>query len=212
MTNGKWLAIVLLIGLLLAPPALAGDKTLVVGTRIPQLYFTTTGSGQTDLGSGHDPWETGSYDLALLKAGIENFNIMEYSSVLPPESKEISQQEAKKYYHHGAVLETIMANVNGRQGDQLCAGVGRIQVRRKADGKHIGGFAAEYEGHASAAQAKEILHQSLLGIFNRRYSPTEYEYFDEKFTIEAFTVTKKWGTVLAALSFVSYIHPVLDRN
>ena len=124
MTNGKWLAIVLLIGLLLAPPALAGDKTLVVGTRIPQLYFTTTGSGQTDLGSGHDPWETGSYDLALLKAGIENFNIMEYSSVLPPESKEISQQEAKKYYHHGAVLETIMANVNGRQGDQLCAGGG----------------------------------------------------------------------------------------
>jgi hypothetical protein len=35
-------------------------------------------------GGGTDPWETGSYDLALEEAHIENFNIVAYTSVIPP--------------------------------------------------------------------------------------------------------------------------------
>jgi len=181
----------------------------IFGNRIPQYYFVTTGKGQTDQGSGIDPWETGAYDLALLDAHIENFNIMEYTSVLPPEAEEISVEEAMdKYFHHGAALETIMASINGHQGDRLCAGVGRIQVRTKKDKVHIGGFAAEYEGHATADVAEEVLHDSLMGIFNRRYNPDEYEPFGEKFTVIEFRVEKKYGTTLAAICFVTYIYPM----
>ena len=137
---------------------------LILGNRIPKDYFVTTGYGETDKGSGIDPWETGAYDLALKSAQIENFNIVEYTSVLPPEATEQPINKLKHLFHHGAVLEIIMASVNGYQYDHLCAGVGRIQVRRKSDRVHIGGFAAEYKGHAPEEKAKEILHNSLMGM------------------------------------------------
>lgn len=44
-------------------------KINMVGPRIPYQFFTTTGFGQTDSGGGVDPWETGSYDMALEDAG-----------------------------------------------------------------------------------------------------------------------------------------------
>lgn len=183
-----------------------------LGTRIPVHYFPTTGYGETDLGSGADPWHTGSFDLALQSAQIENFNILNYSSVLSPESVEISIDQAKPLFRHGAVLETIMASVNGRQGDHLCAGVGTIQVRQKSDGKYIGGFAAEYRGHASTIEAREILHQSLLGIVLRRYTSEDVEWFNEKFYIQDFVVRKKFGTVLSALCFVTYLYPIFPSD
>ncbi|MBU7027873.1 MAG: pyruvoyl-dependent arginine decarboxylase, partial [Theionarchaea archaeon] len=51
--------------------------TEILGNRVPKDYFVTTGYGETNAGSGIDPWETGAYDLALLMAQIENFNVVE---------------------------------------------------------------------------------------------------------------------------------------
>lgn len=127
--------------LALALPAVAGQG---VGPRIPTAYFATTGTGQSDQGIPPDPYETFSYDLALLQAGIENFNVVYYTSVLPPESYEVPLDSVKQYFHHGSVLETIMAKAGGIQGDTVCAGVGRVWAKDKT-GKKIGGFAAEYE-------------------------------------------------------------------
>lgn len=194
----------------------SGDsKEIVFGNRIPKDYFVTSGVGDTDIGPGQDPWETGSYDLALLEAKIENFNVVPYTSVLPPESTEIPIEEATKLFRHGAVIETIMASVNGVQGNILCAGVGRIQVRRKSDKNHIGGFAAEYEAviktdqtiEQAKADANKMLHISLMGEVNRRYSSQDYEFFDETTEIRAFKVQKKYGTALVALGWVNYIFP-----
>jgi len=54
------------------------------GVRIPSKFFCTKGSGESDFGSGSgDPYEAGSYDSALNKAGIENYNIVKYTSVMP---------------------------------------------------------------------------------------------------------------------------------
>lgn len=87
----------------------------VFGNRIPKAYFVTSGQGDTDIGPGDDPWETGSYDLALMEAEIANFNVLKYTSVLPPEAKEIPISEAKESFHHGAVIETIMASRDQRK-------------------------------------------------------------------------------------------------
>lgn len=187
----------------------------IVGNRIPLQYFVTSGKGDTDVGPGDDPWETGSYDLALQQAKIENFNVMQYTSVLPPESEEIPIAQAQKTFRHGAVIETIMASVNGVKGNTLVSGVGRIQVRRKADGVHIGGFAAEYEKvHKEAVTlaaaeklAKQMLRTSLMGEVNRRYSSAEYEVYGETHKISAFTVQKKYGTSLVSLCWVNYEVP-----
>lgn len=193
----------------------ADIKGEVYGNRVPYLYFVTSGRGDTDIGPGDDPWETGAYDLALQDAKIENFNVMYYTSVLPPESKEIPIEEAQKYFRHGAVMETIMAQVKGVKGNTLCTGVGRIWIKRKSDGKAIGGFAAEYEKvykeSASTAQAEELakkmLHISLMGEVQRRYNSQEFEYFGETHKVNAFTVKNKFGVSLTALCWINYIYP-----
>ena len=191
------------------------DEYSVFGNRIPREYFVAMGCGQIDRGSGKDPWETGSYDLALLDAGIENFNIVEYTSVLPPESRKVDIDDIGHPFHHGAVLETIMASVNGHIGERLCAGVGTIQVRRKSDGKHIGGFAAEYEGYADEKTANTILKGSLRGIVERRNKSLgdgdQLIPFDEKTYVKDFFVEENYGTVLVAICFVNYIYPLLEE-
>jgi pyruvoyl-dependent arginine decarboxylase len=193
-----------------------GASPLVLGNRIPAKYFVTSGSGETDIGPGQDPWETGSYDLALLQAHIANFNVVPYTSVLPPESQEVSLNEAEKYFHHGAVVEVIMADQNGVQGDTLTTGVGRIYVRDKKSKTSIGGFAAEYEkvykskkvaeGEA-VAEAQKMLKVSLVGEFSRRYDPNKYEYYGITYKTNYQYVAKKYGTSLTALAWVTYIFP-----
>lgn len=209
--------------LALAKEAQANDDMgvmygLVLGNRIPYEYFVTMGHNDTDLGPGDDPWETGSYDLALMNASIENFNVLKYTSVLPPESREITLNEAREHFHHGAAIETIMSDLNGEKGDTLCTGVGRIWVRTP-EGELIGGFAAEYkekyenktvpEEQARAA-AKEALHISLMGEVNRRYNASEYQFSDPTYAIDYLLVQKKYGTSLVALCWVNYIFPQIE--
>jgi pyruvoyl-dependent arginine decarboxylase (PvlArgDC) len=209
-----------LADLALASGPLANDDTgmmygLVLGNRIPYEYFVTMGHNDTDLGPGDDPWETGSYDLALMDASIENFNVLKYTSVLPPESREINLSQAREYFHHGAAIETIMSDLNGEKGDTLCTGVGRIWVKSQK-GALIGGFAAEYkkkynqtvvpEEQARSA-AKEALHTSLMGEVNRRYNASEYQFSEPTYAIDYLLVQKKYGTSLVALCWVNYIFP-----
>jgi arginine decarboxylase len=209
-----------LAGPAFASEAQADDNTgmmygLVLGNRIPYEYFVTMGHNDTDLGPGDDPWETGSYDLALMNASIENFNVLKYTSVLPPESREINLSEAREYFHHGAAIETIMSDLNGVQGDTLCTGVGRIWVNN-LDGSLVGGFAAEYkkryenqtipEEDARSA-AKDALHTSLMGEVNRRYNASEYQFSEPTYAIDYLPVQKKYGTSLVALCWINYIFP-----
>ena len=63
----------------------------ILGNRVPYEYFITQGKGESDVGSKGFPYETGSYDAALFNAGIQNANVIEYTSVMPTESKEISK-------------------------------------------------------------------------------------------------------------------------
>ncbi len=54
---------------------------------------------------------------------ILSLALCRYTSILPPESEEVTLKEAKeKYFHHGAVLECIMSETHGARGDRLTAG------------------------------------------------------------------------------------------
>jgi arginine decarboxylase len=185
---------------------------LVIGNRIPKDYIVTRGFGDTDIGPGNNPWETGAFDMALQAAGIENFNILKYTSVIPPEATEIPIERARAlYYHPGAAMEAIIAQTNGYKGDRICAGLGRIFVRRISDKKPIVGYAAEYVGNGDKDEARRLLHKSLINIFLRRYDPGEYEVYGERFCIQEHIVKNKYGTVISVIGFLSYIYPVFGR-
>ena len=84
--------------------------SLVVGNRIPRKFFWTSGVGESDI-----TIHAGSYHLALKEAGIEKFNIMVYSSILPSIAVE-SSKPVNDEVVYGSVMETIMAVSSGESG------------------------------------------------------------------------------------------------
>ncbi|GAB4820002.1 hypothetical protein N2152v2_007048 [Parachlorella kessleri] len=168
---------------------------------------------------GSDPFETGAHDLATEAAGIHEFNLVRYTSILPPESEEVTLKEAKeKYFHHGAVLECIMSETHGARGDRLTAGVGRMMVYKRGNGSgnekgdRIGGFATEYEGHAAEELAQKELEGSLQDLFDRRYDGKDQEMSPFDVTISSEVVSKSFATAMAGICFVDYIFPELEKD
>ncbi|MCP3940510.1 MAG: pyruvoyl-dependent arginine decarboxylase [Desulfobacteraceae bacterium] len=211
--------LILLFALLTPLSATAGDDITQTGVRIPHIYFVTTGTGQSNDGVPPVYYETFSYDEALLDAKIADFNIMEYTSVLPKDAVEISIAEAKKGFVHGAVLESIMAKTFGTKGDILVAGIGRIWAK-DSTGNFVGGYAAEYSRvfpveynlqygspdlEYIKIEAKKQLTKSMMGELNRRGLK---EYVDKvkkmTFDITSINVTENYGVALAVLGFVNF--------
>jgi arginine decarboxylase len=176
---------------------------LEIGNRIPKDYFWAIGWGESDVGI-----ETGSYDAALNMAGIENYNIMLYTSVLPPEANELPHLPE---IHHGSVLEGIIAIQHTETpGTRITAGVLLAKVFLKKDQSFLGGFACEYAGNGSEEDASTNLKQAMSELFARRYSPDIYRLEFGKMVIRTFTPKKKYGTVLIGIGFASYLSPVLE--
>ena len=179
-------------------------------TRVPLAYFVTSGYGDTDCGGGIDPWETGSYDLALERAQIENFNITTYSSVIPRQAYEVPITVARKHFVHGAVLEAILVSMNGTTGEIITAGVGRVHVYTRATGEYIGGFAAEYSGHADPEGASKVLRQDLNDMVQRRYRLDAFDFRFDRPVIASRRIRRSYGTVLAGLCWLTYAFPSLS--
>ena len=87
-------------------------------------------AGQADAGILPHPFETFCYDSALTQAKIENFNVIPYTSVLPPElyNNIVPVDKVTPYFKHGAVLEVIIAG-NGASINEhraIATGVGVV--------------------------------------------------------------------------------------
>jgi arginine decarboxylase len=176
-----------------------------IGCRIPREYFWVIGWGESDVGI-----ETGSYDAALHMAGIENYNVMLYTSVLPPETVELAHLPE---IHHGSVLEGIIAmQSTDKPGTRITAGVLLAKVHRNSDGSYLGGFACEYAGYGSTDEAEANLRTAMQQLFDRRYKTKMYKLEFGKTVVRTFTPEKKFGTVLVGIGFASYIVPVLKRE
>src|SRR5215469_3148403 len=176
-----------------------------MGCRIPKDYFWTIGWGESDVGI-----ETGSYDAALTMAGIENFNIMLYTSVLPPEATETSHLPD---IHHGSVLEGIIAiQHTDKPGTRITAGVLLAKVFRKEDQSFLGGFACEYAGNDDVQHAEANLQEAMRQLFARRYSSDLYQLELGKIVLRTFVPSKAFGTVLVGIGFSSYLSPILNPH
>jgi arginine decarboxylase len=199
----------------------------ILGNRIPYEYFITTGKGESNAGSEGLPYETGSYDAALNDAGIQNANIIEYTSVLPTEAKQLSVKEGLSRIKWGEVLETIKAQSNGSRNAQISAAV-MITTVHDPSGKYYGGFACEYSGAGNKKEAEDSLLFSISDMILRRGygkiigTPKLYTNLktDKHFTIHAgkefvydsLHVSKDHGTVFALICFVSHKYPILSAS
>ena len=185
---------------------------MLLGTRYPTLAFHTGGTGQADDGIPPQPFETFCYDSALTQAKIENFNVVPYTSVLPPElyNNIVPVDQVTKYFKHGAVLEVIIAG-NGaciNEHRAIATGVGICWGKDK-EGKLIGGWAAEYveyfptyiddeiaKGHAEMWLNKSLNHElELRGVEKH----SEFQMFHNYVNI-----TQQFAYCLTALGFLNF--------
>jgi arginine decarboxylase len=200
---------------------------MILGNRVPYEYFITKGKGESNAGSAGLPFETGSYDAALNEAGIENCNVIEYTSVIPTGAKIIPREEGLKRLQWGEVLEVIKAQANGRRGSKISAAVMTTTVT-DPNGKYLGGFACEYSGSGTKAEAEKSLALSIAGMIKRRgYGNIIGEtklYKDNKtdkkyvihpgklFEYNFLDVKEEHGSVFVALCFISFVYPNLSSG
>jgi arginine decarboxylase len=173
-------------------------KSMIVGNRIPTGYFTTSGSGESDI-----TVHAGSYHLALCEAGIEAANIITYSSILPGTAREVSQ--AGYTITHGEVMETIMAVAHTVQGQTATAGI-IFGWLKNDDGSRYGGLVCEYNGGLDPVNIESHLMDMLNELHQNGYE--KYSLSEIEYHIQTVTPQKKFGTALVAICFVSYEVPI----
>ena len=199
----------------------------VLGNRVPYEYFITKGKGESNAGSAGLPYETGSYDAALNVAGIENANVIEYTSVIPKDAKQISKEEGLKRITWGEVLECIKAQSNGKRGSKISAAIMTTTII-DPNGQYLGGFACEYSGSGTRKDAEDSLASSIKGMIQRRgygvikgetklyedtVTDTGYKIHPGAvFEYENLDVKEEHGSVFTAICFVSHKYPVLSKQ
>lgn len=184
------------------------------GCRVPTLAFLTGGTGQSNQGIPPQEYETFAYDSALLQAGIENFNVIPYTSVLPKELDGNIHQtiaEVAPFFHHGAVLEVIMAGHGAKRSDTaaLASGLG-VCWAENSDGTFVGGYAAEYvqqftteiDEDIAYAQAdmwltKSMDHELKIRGLRKR---GEYDIY-----VNWLNIKERFGYCLTAMGFLNYM-------
>ena len=175
-------------------------KSIVIGNRIPNDFFVTFGKGESDIAV-----HAGSYHLALKDAGIESYNIITYSSILP---KNASRVDKPDNYNHGSVLETIMAVTNVNQNEIGVCGIIYGWLLDKKTKKVYGGLVCETTGHEIDA-VREELNLSLLELY-RGYSD-QYDLTDIDIMTNHIEPNKRFGTALVAICFTNYIIPIIKK-
>jgi len=180
-----------------------GLEHLIIGNRIPYEFFISKGTGESDI-----TVHAGSFHLAMKEAGIERFNCIPYTSILPAIAREVSRP---KDYVHGSVAEYIVAISNVRKGERATAGIIYGWLYDKGTKKKHGGLVCEYGGNDSEREAQDSLRRSLEEIYTSGFSE-QYELQEPRVITKTFLPQKKFGTALVALTFTSYQYPILGKK
>jgi arginine decarboxylase len=175
--------------------------SITIGTRIPKDYFVTSGAGECDI-----TVHAGSFHLALRDAGIERYNIMTYSSIMPGISVEVKKP---KDLVHGCVVETIMACASMEKGVRATAGIIYGWLFNRKSKQRYGGLVCEYNGSLPEEEAGAQLRASLQTLYTNGFQE-EFELRNERLTVKSIVPKKKFGTSLVAICFTNYVCPVVS--
>ena len=170
----------------------------VFQNRIPNEFFVTQGSGCSEYAI-----HPGSYHMALHDAGIAEYNIMNYSSVLPATSRLVTLDEVDMP-PYGSELCTIMAVANGYYGEHVSAGIiFAWMYKDDTCEEKVGGLVCELAGYFDMEALEERLYTVLHDLHDRTFS--QYYLGEPSVFRESLTIDKRYGTALVALCFVNFI-------
>ncbi len=179
---------------------------------VPKKVFFTKGVGK-------HKYELQSFEMALRDAGIEKFNLVSVSSILPPGCKVVSKEEGLKELHPGQILFVVMSRNSTNEPNRMVAAA--VGAAIPADGAHYG-YISEHHAFGSNADVAGDMAEDLaatmlattLGISfdaDQDWDERENQYKISGKIVKTLNVTKtaegdKTGmftTVVAAAVFVT---------
>ena len=156
---------------------------------IPKAVFLTRGVGS------HKE-RLLSFEHALRDAGIEKFNLVPVSSILPPRCRLIDREEGLKMLSPGQIVYLVMARMDSQSEERITAGIG-LAVPKNED--QIG-YIAEVTSNESSETVKDRvkrLAKEMLISLGRDVDRTE------AIVQSALSTKDKWTTVISAAVFVT---------
>ena len=167
---------------------------MVVLNRIPYQYFIAKGAGSS-------PYEihAGSYHMALFDAGISDYNIQTYSSVLPAIATEVSPKLIKIPF--GSELYTIMSCIHGKKNEYISCGI--ITGDLFDNDTRIGGLVCEVAGdYDEQIELIDRLEMTIDDLHQKTYY--QYTLSNLRSITHSFQCNEAYGSCLVAMCFVSF--------
>lgn len=179
---------------------------------IPKKIFFTKGVGR-------HKYELQSFEMALRDAGIEKFNLVSVSSILPPGCGIVTREEGLKELLPGQIVHVVLARNSTSEPNRVVAA--SIGCAVPADGTQYGylsehhtfGENASIAGHYSEDLAATMLATTLGIPFDpeKDWDEREDQYKMSGKIVKSFNVTKTaegektgvYTTVIAAAVFIT---------
>lgn len=179
---------------------------------VPKKVFFTKGVGR-------HKHQLQSFELALRDAGIEKFNIVSVSSILPPNCLIVSREEGLRDLVPGQIVHVVMArNTTNEPNRLVAASIGcAVPADRSQYGylseHHTYGENANMAGHYSEDLAATMLATKLGIPFDaeKDWDEREDQYKMSGKIVQSFNVTQTaegeksgtYTTVIASAVFVT---------
>ncbi|RXA20183.1 arginine decarboxylase, pyruvoyl-dependent [Methanosarcina sp. MSH10X1] len=158
---------------------------------IPRKVFFTSGVGI-------HPEHLESFEVALRDAGIEKFNLVTVSSILPPNCEIVSREDGLKELSPGEIVFCVMSRVSSNEpGRLLSASVGCALPQKI----NTHGYISEYHAYEETAQDvgdhAEKLARSMYSTWANE-APLRTLSFPRSYSVGE---SGDWMTVISAAVF-----------
>ncbi|WP_410507249.1 arginine decarboxylase, pyruvoyl-dependent [Methanosarcina hadiensis] len=159
---------------------------------IPRKVFFTSGTGT-------HPEKLESFEVSLRDAGIEKFNLVTVSSILPPKCEIVTKKEGLKELSPGEIVFCVMSRISSNEpGKILTASVGcalPTDINRH-------GYISEYHAYKESAQD--------AGTHAVKLAESMYSTWAKEPPLKTFSIPRSstageggdWMTVISAAVFV----------
>lgn len=166
---------------------------------IPGDFFITKGSGC-------DEYEihAGAIHMAMWDAGIADYNLMKYTSVLPATSKQVKTDDIY-LPKPGSELKTISAIATGRYSEFISAGLAFAWLYKdeNMDEKYMG-LVCEVAGHYRLEDIEQKLTDVINNLYEKTYKTKGLTLGEPEIFIEGLKVTDTYGCAMVCLCFVDF--------
>ncbi len=177
---------------------------------VPKKMFLTKGVGR-------HKYRLKSFEQALRKAGVAQQNLVQVSSILPPQCKVISRDKGLTHMVPGAISFCVMAREDTNENGRLVAASVGLAIPKD---RKKWGYLSEVHGHGmnriEASDMSEDLAAGMLGTTlgfevdpDKAWSEKEQVYKSSGLIIRTSNVTQTargqkdlWTTVVAIAMFL----------